>query len=121
MEAVQSCSVGFVGDGDDVAALENVEQVFGVRLDDRDAPSWRTAGDVFASLLKALPPGASDDAGTWDRFAAALALETGIDPQHITPDSPLMLPAKRPWDHVKEDLLIVALLWLALLLLVVAF
>jgi hypothetical protein len=121
MEAAPPCSVGFVGDGDDIAALENVEEAFGVTLDDQDAAAWRTAGDVFASLLKVLPPDASGDATIWERFTAALALETGISPQRITPDSPLLLPDKGIWGHVKEALFIVALLWLAVLLLVVTF
>jgi hypothetical protein len=61
------------------------------------------------------------DVAIWERFAAALAEETGINPQQITPDSPLMLPDKGTWGHVKEALFIVALLWLGVLLLVVFF
>ena len=121
MEAVPPCSVGLGGDGDEVAAIENVEEAFGVTFDDQGAPAWRTAGDVFASLLKVLPPEASGDVTIWERFAAALALETGINPQQITPDSPLLLPDKGTWGHVKEALFIVGLVWLAMLLLAVAF
>jgi hypothetical protein len=121
MKAAPPCSLGLVGDGDDIAALENVEEAFGITLDDQDAPTWRTAGDVFASLLKVLPPDASGDVTNWERFAAALALETGINPQQITPDSPLMLPEKGTWGRVKDAFLIVGLLWFGVLLLVVFF
>jgi hypothetical protein len=121
MEAAPPYSVGLVGDGDDVAAIENVEEAFGVTLDDQDAPKWLTAGDLFASLLTVLPPHASGDVSIWKRFAAALALETGVDPEQITRDSPLMLPDKGTWGHVKEALFIVALLWLVVLLIVVIF
>ena len=120
MEAVPACSVGLVGDGDEIAAIESVEEAFGVTFHDQDALGWRTAGDVFASLLKVLPPDASRDAA-WERFAAALALKTGINPQRITPDSPLLLPDKGTWGHVKEALFFVALMWLTMLLLVVIF
>jgi hypothetical protein len=68
-----------------------------------------------------LPPHASGDVSVWKRFAAALALETGVDPEQITRVSPLMLPDKGTWGHSKEALFIVALLWLAVLLIVVIF
>ena len=121
MEAGPPRSVGLVGDGDEIAAIEHVEKVFGVILDDRDAPSWRTAGDVFASLLNALPPHAAVEVATWTRFAEALALETGIDPSLITRDSPLLLPDKGIWGGVKEGCLAVAILWLILSIAAIVF
>jgi hypothetical protein len=102
MEGEPPCCVGLVGDGDDIAAIENVEEAFGVTLDDQDAPLWSTAGDVFASLLKALPPDAATDVATWERFARALASETGIDPSVITKNSPLLLPDKGFWGGFRE-------------------
>ncbi len=119
MEAGAPHGVGLAGDGDEVAAIEQVEEVFGVVLDDRDAHSWRTAGDVFQSLLKALPPHAAGDVATWNRFAEALAFETGIDPGLITPDSPLLLPDKGVWGGIKEGCLTVIVLWLILLIVAV--
>jgi hypothetical protein len=115
----ESChSVGLGGDGDEVAAIEEVEKEFGVTLDDRDAPQWHTAGDVFSSLLKALPPEATPDPATWERFAKALARETGIDPRLITKNSPLLAPDIGFWGGVKEGCGCVVWLWLALLLVV---
>ena len=43
------------GDGDEIEAIEQVEREFGIRLDVRDAPNWITVGDVYTSLLRALP------------------------------------------------------------------
>jgi hypothetical protein len=98
MEAAPPYSVGLAGDGDEIAAIENVEEAFGVTLDDKDAPDWRTAGDLFVSLLKVLPPHATGDATIWERFATALAWESGIDPQKIIRDSPLLLRTRERGD-----------------------
>jgi hypothetical protein len=103
-------SVGLGGDGDEVAAIRDVEEAFGVSLDQADAPGWRTAGDVYASLCRALPPEEAARPGTWDRFASALARETGVDPQAITPDSPLLVPDSR-WALVSNAS---AMLWLVI-------
>lgn len=83
-------SVGLGGDGDEIAATDEIEAEFGVTLDYADAPQWRTAGDVFQSLLAQLPPDAADAPQTWERFARALTDQTGIDPAMIAPDSPLI-------------------------------
>ncbi|HZF96278.1 MAG TPA: hypothetical protein VEZ20_15555 [Allosphingosinicella sp.] len=92
MEAEPPCSVGLAGDGDEIAAVDHVEAAFGVQIDVGDAPRWRTAGDVFESLLKALPPATASDPATWERFTEALAFETGIEPRLIARNSPLLLP-----------------------------
>ena len=83
-------SVGLSGDGDEVAAITDVERAFGVKLDYADARQWHTAGDVFASLCKVLPPVERGKTDLWERFAAALSGETGVDPKAIEPDSPLL-------------------------------
>ena len=119
MEADAPCSVGLVGDGDEVAAIGHIEEVFGITLDDRDAPRWVTAGDVYASLLETLPPDRATDAATWNRFAQALARETGIDPALVSKDSPLLLEDQGFWAGFKEPWGFVAFLWGALLLLVI--
>ena len=121
MEAAPPFFVGLVGDGDHVAALEDVEQAFGVALEQPGGPAWQTAGDMFVSLLATLPPEAAADPATWERFTTALALETGVDPRRITADSPLLLPDKGFGGHLKEALLFTALLWLAMLLGAVVF
>ena len=91
------CSVGLVGDGDEVAAIEDVEGEFGVALDKRDAALWLTAGDVFASLLKALPSDAATDSAAWERFGRSLCRETGMNPFLFSKNSPLLLPDRGFW------------------------
>lgn len=97
VESVAPTSVGLGGDGDEVAAVREVENVFGVKLNYDDAPNWLTAGDVFASLLKTLPTDEAEKPETWDRFAEAIASETGVDPKKIAPGSTLIGGAKVPW------------------------
>jgi hypothetical protein len=109
-------SLGFGGDGDEVAAIEEVEREFGVKLDDADAPAWLTAGDVFKSLRKALPPEEADRSDLWDRFAAALCGQTGMDANDIDRNSPL-LSNSRFWVHVANSS---AMLWIAAAAIIVA-
>ncbi|PKP92808.1 MAG: hypothetical protein CVT77_07525 [Alphaproteobacteria bacterium HGW-Alphaproteobacteria-16] len=59
-------------------------------LDYSDAPTWHRAGDVYASLLRQLQPPVADDPMIWGRFAAVITDVSGVDPQSITPDSPLI-------------------------------
>jgi hypothetical protein len=63
METEAPKSVGLGGDGDEIAAITDVERALGVKLDYADAPHWRTAGDVFASICKALPAEKQTEAG----------------------------------------------------------
>lgn len=83
-------NVGLGGDGDEIAALEDVEAAFGVRLDYSTAGDWTTVGDVWIALAKQLPDGASDRPETWTRFAEALCSETGMDPKRINLESGLI-------------------------------
>jgi hypothetical protein len=94
-------SVGLGGDGDEIAAINDVERAFGVKLDYADASSWFTAGDVFRSLRKALPTEQRDSPDLWKRFAAALCGETGVNPNDIDQDSPL-LSQSRLWVQVSS-------------------
>ncbi|MBY8825040.1 hypothetical protein [Sphingomonas colocasiae] len=87
-----SRSVGLGGDGDEIEAIEAVERAFGVTLDMADAPGWQTAGDVFASLLNALPIEARRP-DLWTRFAVILCDRTGARPGEIDPASPLLARA----------------------------
>jgi hypothetical protein len=100
-------SVGLGGDGDEVAAIEEVEQTFGVRLDDADAPAWETAGDVFASLLKALPEDHASEAELWPRFAHAISRETGVDPATLVRESPLLANTSMPKWHIGLALFVI--------------
>ena len=92
-----SKSVGLDGDGDEIAAIQDVERTFGVKLDYDDAPGWFTAGDVFRSLQKALPREDLSNSDLWSRFAVALCDQTGVNPNDIGPESPLLLPGFRFW------------------------
>ncbi|GAA0335705.1 hypothetical protein GCM10009087_52720 [Sphingomonas oligophenolica] len=91
--------VGLGGDGDEIAAILEVEKAFGVRLDYTNAHEWSTVGDVYTALMRALPPGAADQPGVWDRFAAALCRETGLSPSDISPESELLAESGL-WVHV---------------------
>jgi hypothetical protein len=76
-------SVGLGGDGDEIAAIEDVERAFGVTLDTADAAGWVTAGDVYASLYRVLPPERLAEGDLWPRFASALAGGAGVDPDSL--------------------------------------
>lgn len=110
MDEVKPASVGLGGDGDEIAAIDEVEATFGVTLDYADAPTWQTAGDVFRSLR--LPADVANAPDTWDRFAAALTHETGVDPATITPDSPLLDEAL-PWRGLTDLSRMMAVLLMA--------
>ena len=99
MDAPPVQSVGLGGDGDEIAAISEVENEFGVKLDYTDAHNWQSAGDVYAALRKALPPEEADKPDTWERFAKALCRETGISPSSISPESEL-LAESGIWIHV---------------------
>lgn len=83
-------SLGLGGDGDEIWAINDVEDSFGIVLDVTDAPTWRTVGNVWTSLLKELPADAVDDRETWRRFCAAIARETDVDPTTIAPETRLL-------------------------------
>nr|WP_314444007.1 hypothetical protein [uncultured Sphingomonas sp.] len=98
MTATPSMSVGLGGDGDEIVAIDDVERAFGVKLDKADASQWHTAGDVFASLCKALPEDTRRE-DLWSRFTEVLTDQTGVDPTSIEKGSPL-LSQSRLWVHV---------------------
>jgi hypothetical protein len=102
-------SVGLGGDGDEIAAMQDVEAAFGVRLDDSDASNWLTAGDVYRALRRALPADEAAKPDLWDRFAEALTRETGVDPKSIRAESTLLAPESRLWARLHDAH---ALLWL---------
>lgn len=91
-------TVGLGGDGDEIAAIEDVEAEFGITLDVADAHEWSTAGGVFQSLTKALPADMGAHPDTWRRFATALTKQTGIDADWITAESPLL--CKTHWSRL---------------------
>jgi hypothetical protein len=85
--------IGLVGDGDEVDAIVGVEKHFGISLDYADAPKWVTAGDVFASLLSALPSEQRQRDDVWPQFASIMCDETGADPLQLAPETLLLGPA----------------------------
>ena len=84
-------TIGLGGDGDEVDAIQAVERHFAVTLDYGDAPGWRTAGDVFRSLLTALPSDQRDRKDLWPTFATIMCNETGADPSRVGPDTLLLI------------------------------
>lgn len=72
-------SLGLAGDGDEIAALRDVEHYFGVSLDYSDAQHWETVGDVFTALQRALPADKADATATWTDFAKSISKQTGVD------------------------------------------
>ena len=94
-------TLNLVGDGDEIDAIENVERVFGVTLDKADSLHWRTAGDVFQSLLRALPVDDAAAADRWQRFAEAVSEETGADPSRVSPETTMIgVPWVEDWSTV---------------------
>jgi hypothetical protein len=96
MNARTPKSVGLGGDGDEIWAIQALEKAFGITLDYSDAPQWHTAGDVYASLCKALPIEEKHKTDVWERFTSVLSQETGVDPKSIEADSPLLSQPSLP-------------------------
>ena len=116
-------SVGLAGDGDEISAIYDVEKEFGIKFNYDDAPDWLTAGDLFNSLLAELPSLDSTDRQTWDRFAIAVSRETGVDPNLLTPESPLILQG-HPWRQIHDLLgwawlLVLALIGIVLIIAII--
>lgn len=95
----EQTNIGLIGDGDEIAALREVEDEFGVKLDYSGADDWSTVGHVYDALLTQLSPAEATSSNTWDRFAAAICKETGISPSSISRDSGL-IAEDGMWVHV---------------------
>lgn len=115
MNATPPKSVGLGGDGDEIAAIDDVERAFGVTLNKAEAAQWHTAGDVFASLCKVLPAD-TPKAELWSRFTEVLTDQTGVDPKAIEKDSPL-LSQSRIWVHIANAS---AAVWIAVAVVMLA-
>ena len=83
-------SLGLWGDGDEVAAIQRVEERFGASLDYANANEWRTVGDVFQALLCAVPSLTTQITDPWELFAQTISLETAVDWTKVRPDTPLL-------------------------------
>ncbi|MCR0985082.1 hypothetical protein [Roseomonas populi] len=69
-----------------------------MRFDVRDAPGWRTEGDLHMSVLQVLPEPCPHVDETWTHLARAVAAETGADPRRVRPETLLLgVPL---WDRV---------------------
>tara|TARA_R110000868_G_scaffold342861_1_gene603839 strand:- start:1863 stop:2234 length:372 start_codon:yes stop_codon:yes gene_type:complete len=115
METHLAQNIGLGGDGDEIAAIQEVEREFGVKLDYSDAHNWRTAGDVYAALGQALSSDEASRPDVWRRFTQALSRETGISPSSVSLDSGL-IAEDGIWIHVSNGS---ALLWSAAVLTIV--
>jgi len=82
-------TLGLNSNSDEFVAIEEIEAEFGVTIDYADAPLWRTAGDLFRSLLAQMPAGQAHDPEIWERFATALSRATDVELEAITPETPL--------------------------------
>jgi len=89
MEAARE-NLGLGGDGDEISAIQEVEDEFGVHLDYTGAHTWSTVGDVYNALLAQLSPEEAERADVWDRFSRAICRETGISPLRISLESGLI-------------------------------
>ena len=83
-------SLGLAGDGDEIAAIAEVERQFGVKLDYSGSAQWATAGDVYAAIQKALPLDHGASRSVWPMFAKAISQETGVDGNAVTPETRLL-------------------------------
>lgn len=90
-------SLGLGGDGDEIDAIRDVEQEFGVQLDYTGACEWLTVGHVFAALKESLPPERAESSDVWPRFVQAISAETGVDPSRVTVDTLLLGKATFDW------------------------
>ena len=84
------------GDLDEIYAVHDVEEAFGVQCDKAAVESWWTAGDMFDSLVLALPRGIAQDPETWERFRIALCREGGDNPGEVGRETLLIRPARGP-------------------------
>lgn len=90
-------SLGLGGDGDEIAAIAEVERRFGVTLNYAQSAQWMTAGDVFSALKTALPPDRRVAPNAWSTFAEAISQETGVDGSAVTPETLLLGKARFDW------------------------
>jgi hypothetical protein len=95
----QPQNVGLGGDGDEIAAIREVEEEFDVTLDYSDAHNWATVADVYAALLDQLSVEEAVQPGVWNRFSEAICRETGISPSSISLESGL-IAEDGMWVHV---------------------
>lgn len=94
--------LGLGGDGDEIAAVEDVEHEFGIRMNTRGAGSWWTVGDVYDALVVDLPVEVSAHPGTWLRFCRALCLGTADQPELVAHETILICPQWSLVDQVKS-------------------
>ena len=94
-EKLPPASLGLGGDGDEIAAITEVERRFGVRIDYSGAQHWTTVGDVFAALQQVLTSERAKDCKTWPPFTQAISGETGVDPRQVTAETLLLGKARR--------------------------
>lgn len=69
-------SIGLGGDGDEIDAIERVEERFGIAFDIEDCERFVTVGDVWRSLQKELGIDDVQAASMWPDFVDALGEET---------------------------------------------
>jgi hypothetical protein len=93
-------SVGLGGDGDEIAAIDDVERAFGVKLDNGTLHVG-SQRETYSLPSKSLPAEERDRPDVWKRFAVALCGQTGVNPDYIEPGSPL-LSDSRLWARLAD-------------------
>ena len=76
-------NIGMVGDGDDVAAIEEIEKDFGVSFDRDGLERIRTLGDLFDILIGMRPDLDRDE--SWQRYTEASRSSAGRTPRTCAP------------------------------------
>lgn len=89
-------SLGLGGDGDEIAAIGEVERQFNVQLDYSEARDWKTVGDVYEALKCVLPSDQISSEKTWPIFVQAICEETGVDPWRV--NAKTLLLGKKEFD-----------------------
>lgn len=80
----QPRSLGLVGDGDEIALVEDVERAFGVRFTDEEVGTCLTVGDLHRLVARRLPLGDGKGCATALCF---YRLRKALQP--LAPDTPL--------------------------------
>ncbi|BDG74988.1 hypothetical protein [Roseomonas fluvialis] len=78
------------GDLDEVYAIHDVDEAFGVPA---EKATIGTAGDLFDVLRSALPYAMAEDRDTWAQFRIALRHESGVNPDVVGRETLLIRPA----------------------------
>ena len=81
-------TIGLVGDGDEIEALQDAAERLGITLDHEDVRHWITVGDIYDSITRAHP--SLNTHHGWQDLCSALCEAVGSDPRRVTRDTILI-------------------------------